>query len=62
MLNKLDRVSINKPGYYKGETGYIEKVIPLLDGGFVYEVKINAECIYEPTETLLLYEDELTKL
>lgn len=48
------------PGRYKGETGNVIEIIPLQgqDSKAIYKVEIDC-CIYDPIETLLVYEDDL---
>lgn len=60
MISLGKRVCINLPGRYNGETGSIVEIIPLQgqDSKAIYKVKIDC-CIYDPIETLLVYEDDL---
>ena len=56
-MNK--KIKILHPGYYKGEVGYIENILTLVDGSLIYEVKIEPNSIYDCSETILVRESEV---
>lgn len=58
-----DRVKILKPGYYKGQTGTVNEVIPLAEAGKkIYEITVDCDFLYDPTEYILVRDTELTLL
>ncbi len=58
-----DRVKILKPGYYKGQTGIVSEVIPLAEADRrIYEITLDCDFLYDPTEYILVKDTELTSL
>lgn len=62
MLKINDRVQVIRPGGFKGSLGRVNEVFELKSGGFIYEIRIDNDFLYDLVEFLLVKDNELTLL